>query len=487
MKRRSRAPQARGGASRWLFRPPHGWLPPRLPASPRTPRCSRAAPAPVGRSLRRASRAQLGRCGARRAATVVICLVGLGTVSERRAGAAKQVPEGGRPELIRIRSTPAGRSGSRRCRRIVRSSPRFGGGHAKRLPALPTRADAMVRQRHLWSRQQRRLLRAVRHRHQHLADRTGRPRHPPRARSSECARSRTASIARAFRFPRRSKQASVLASSSARACATRSGSSRRAQLEAAATGWFVHVFVDRTSRRPTPFPAQIRAALERLRPREGPGCGPERSGAAASVCPVAPARSPGARPRSPRRGRAARARARRRSLPFGSVRDRRVTASATADGARTRGGRGRRGGRPGRRGVPARRPRRPDVRAGLRGLRAVPGRAAGAVRAGRCGERGGNASLRLAPVAGRIRDRAPPPRRLRLRRAHRRLVGFGGSRRSCSALRRRRPVRLRGADRRGGRPQRRPGRERRPGGRLRPRRSRAWRPCSEPCSARQPR
>ena len=34
--------------------------------------------------------------------------------------------------------------------------------------------------------------------------------------------------------------------------------------EPAATGWFVHVFVDRSSRRPAEIPAAIRAALERL-------------------------------------------------------------------------------------------------------------------------------------------------------------------------------------------------------------------------------
>ena len=34
--------------------------------------------------------------------------------------------------------------------------------------------------------------------------------------------------------------------------------------ERAGQGWFVHVFVDRTTRRPTPLPAPIRAALERL-------------------------------------------------------------------------------------------------------------------------------------------------------------------------------------------------------------------------------
>jgi acyl-CoA thioester hydrolase len=33
---------------------------------------------------------------------------------------------------------------------------------------------------------------------------------------------------------------------------------------AAATGWFVHVFVDRASRRPQPIPDPIRAALARL-------------------------------------------------------------------------------------------------------------------------------------------------------------------------------------------------------------------------------
>ena len=32
----------------------------------------------------------------------------------------------------------------------------------------------------------------------------------------------------------------------------------------AATGWFVHVFVDRESRRPAPIPDRVRAALERL-------------------------------------------------------------------------------------------------------------------------------------------------------------------------------------------------------------------------------
>jgi acyl-CoA thioester hydrolase len=34
----------------------------------------------------------------------------------------------------------------------------------------------------------------------------------------------------------------------------------------AAEGWFVHVFVDRASRRPVPIPDGVRAALERLAP-----------------------------------------------------------------------------------------------------------------------------------------------------------------------------------------------------------------------------
>jgi acyl-CoA thioester hydrolase len=35
-------------------------------------------------------------------------------------------------------------------------------------------------------------------------------------------------------------------------------------LEPAAVGWFVHVFVNRASRRPEDIPAGVRAALERL-------------------------------------------------------------------------------------------------------------------------------------------------------------------------------------------------------------------------------
>jgi acyl-CoA thioester hydrolase len=37
---------------------------------------------------------------------------------------------------------------------------------------------------------------------------------------------------------------------------------RSGEATPAAEGWFVHVFVDRATRRPTPLPAQLRAALE---------------------------------------------------------------------------------------------------------------------------------------------------------------------------------------------------------------------------------
>ena len=39
---------------------------------------------------------------------------------------------------------------------------------------------------------------------------------------------------------------------------------RAGEPEAVADGWFVHVFVDRTTRRPAELPAELREALERL-------------------------------------------------------------------------------------------------------------------------------------------------------------------------------------------------------------------------------
>ena len=39
---------------------------------------------------------------------------------------------------------------------------------------------------------------------------------------------------------------------------------RQGENEAAADGWFVHVYVDRQTRRPVPIPAPVRTALESL-------------------------------------------------------------------------------------------------------------------------------------------------------------------------------------------------------------------------------
>jgi acyl-CoA thioester hydrolase len=40
----------------------------------------------------------------------------------------------------------------------------------------------------------------------------------------------------------------------------------RGEAPAAAEGWFVHVFVDRETRKSTPIPERLRAALEALTP-----------------------------------------------------------------------------------------------------------------------------------------------------------------------------------------------------------------------------
>jgi acyl-CoA thioester hydrolase len=44
---------------------------------------------------------------------------------------------------------------------------------------------------------------------------------------------------------------------------------RAGDAEPAATGWFVHVFVDRATRQPSSMPAQLRGALERLQVQSG--------------------------------------------------------------------------------------------------------------------------------------------------------------------------------------------------------------------------
>ena len=46
---------------------------------------------------------------------------------------------------------------------------------------------------------------------------------------------------------------------------------RGGEEDSTATGWFVHVFVDRATRRPVAIPPPLRAALERLSPAPRPG------------------------------------------------------------------------------------------------------------------------------------------------------------------------------------------------------------------------
>src|SRR3954447_11049900 len=58
----------------------------------------------------------------------------------------------------------------------------------RRLPPPPRDPDALEGQRRLRPRQQRRVLLVLRHRHQRLADRGGRPRHPSRARDRSVRR-----------------------------------------------------------------------------------------------------------------------------------------------------------------------------------------------------------------------------------------------------------------------------------------------------------
>ena len=120
------------------------------------------------------------------------------------------------------------------------------------LPA-PDR-HALGRQRRLRPRQQRALLRVLRHGDQRVADPRGRAR-PPARRRDRAVRGVALRLHGGDRVPRRGRgRAAGRRTSAARACATSWRCSRRATAEPAATGWFVHVFVDRATRRPVAVP-----------------------------------------------------------------------------------------------------------------------------------------------------------------------------------------------------------------------------------------
>ena len=65
-------------------------------------------------------------------------------------------------------------------------------------------------------------------------------------------------------FPETSRPGCAWPGSAPRRCATRSGCSATTSDVAAAEGFFVHVYVDRLTRRPAPLDAALRSALERL-------------------------------------------------------------------------------------------------------------------------------------------------------------------------------------------------------------------------------
>ena len=79
-----------------------------------------------------------------------------------------------------------------------------------------------------------------------------------------CAESHCAYHARRSPSPAPSRSSCGPAGSGRRASATSSRCSRPTRRTRAAEGWFVHVFVDRATRRPVPLPARLRGALERL-------------------------------------------------------------------------------------------------------------------------------------------------------------------------------------------------------------------------------
>ena len=82
------------------------------------------------------------------------------------------------------------------------------------------------------------------------------------ARPSASASSRSAPTRRQPPFPTRSRPGCGWRSWATAACATSSASSARDRL--CAQGSFVHVFVDRTTRKPVPIPDLLRTALSRI-------------------------------------------------------------------------------------------------------------------------------------------------------------------------------------------------------------------------------
>ena len=176
----------------------------------------------------------------------------------------------------------------------------------------------------------------------------GRPRHPRRRGDRPLRRVALHLPGRRSRSRRTSRPDCASASSATRASATRSACSAPGREEPAATGWFVHVFVDRETRA-APMPTVPRrrssACSAGAAGDEDPRRRPARDGAPAPLRRVAAAGDRRARAR-PARARASccvRVRA-AGPLPLRPVGDRRLAPARDADGARPRGRRrGRRG------------------------------------------------------------------------------------------------------------------------------------------------
>ena len=342
-----------------------------------------------------------------------------GAVPGRTPRRPRRVPglegAGGRPRSRSTRSSRAEREGSRPMRR----RPIAAG-----LPApADDPADPLEGQRRLRARQQRRVLRVLRHGDQPLADPRGRARHPRRGGDRRLRRVALHLPGRLQRSPRRRGRACASASSATRASRYEIGLFAAGAEEPSATG-LVRPRLRRRDDAPAGGDApRLRDCLERLRTGEGAGDeGPQRGaardGRRAAVLRVAAAGGRRARARPARARRAAGPGRRRRALPLRPLGDRRLAAAGDADGARARGGRRGRRGR--RRASAASPPGDHVVLAFVPAcgrLRAVPGRARGALRArappptppGRCSAASGGCTIPAARSSTTTSASPPSP------------------------------------------------------------------------------
>ena len=139
---------------------------------------------------------------------------------------------------------------------------------ARRLPALPRDPDALDGQRHLRPRQQRHVLLVFRHGRERAPDPRRRPRHPQRDRSSGFVVETSCRFHRPLSFPETIDAGLRVAQLGTSRSPTRSRLFRASDDGTpAATGRFVHVWVDRRRARPPVDSAahRLRRARDRCR------------------------------------------------------------------------------------------------------------------------------------------------------------------------------------------------------------------------------